>query len=158
MNGNSDTVTYAYNTYVDKAHITSFKRMRMLLGDILSTVKACRIVLDGIDECSVDQQKEIISTFLAIQKEAADSCKVLFSCRNDESHIKGALLRMSVISMKGQTGSAISLYVGEKVNELSNVFGGLDGKLLADIQQHLCSKAEGKRILLRCSSMSLIMA
>ena len=117
--------------------------MKALLRDIFSTVKACRIVLDGLDECAVEHQKEIISTFLSLQDNAADSCKIIFSSRNDESHIARLLSRKTVISMRGQTDSAIALYARERTNELSDVFGGLDDKFVTKINHQICSKAKG---------------
>ena len=136
-------VTYVYRTYVDNAQITSMKRMKALLREILSTFKACRIVVDGIDECDVEQQKEILSVFLALQDAAVDSCKIIFSSRNDESYIKRFLTRKSVISMRGQTDDAITLYAKQKINELSHMFGGLDERLLANMRQQISSEAKG---------------
>lgn len=141
-----DIVTYVYRTYVDVAQITSMKRMKALLCDILAAVKSCRVVLDGIDECNVEQQKGIVSTFLSFQSEAADSCKVLFSSRNDDSYIARQLSRKTVISLRGQTDEAIALYAKHKVCELSQVFDGLDETLLADMQRQICSKAEGNNL------------
>ena len=138
-----DIVTYVHRKYVDVAQVTSMKRMKALLSDILAVVKGCRIILDGIDECHVEQQKGIITTFLSLQNEAADSCKILFSSRNDESHIARQLRTKTMISLTGQTDEAIALYAKQKIGELSLVFEGLDETLLADMQRQICSKAEG---------------
>lgn len=148
-----DLVTYVYRSYVDSVRNTSIKRMKDLLREILSSLTTCRIVLDGIDECSVEQQKEIISTFLSLQDSAAESCKVLFSSRNDESHIKRLLSRKTVIHLKGQTDDAIALYVNQKVDELSHLFEGLDGGLLDAVRQRICSKAKG--VIPACSSRAI---
>ena len=136
-------MTYVHRKYVDIAQTTSMKRMKALLSDILAVVKSCRIILDGIDECNVEQQKAIISTFLSFQNEAADSCKILFSSRNDESHIARQLCRKTVISLRGQTDEAIAIYAKKKIGELSQVFEGLNENLLADMQRQICSRAEG---------------
>ena len=81
-------------------------RMKMLLSDILSSVKACHIVIDRIDECSIDEQKDIISTLLAIQKNTANSCRVLFSYRNHKGYIKDFLDQESVTSLQVQIDDA----------------------------------------------------
>lgn len=138
-----DIVTYVHRTYVDVTQITSLKRMKALLSDILAVLKGCRVILDGIDECNVEQQKLVILTFLSFQNEAADSCKILFSSRNDGSHITRQLSRKTVISLRGQTDEAIALYAKHKIGELSNVFEGLDETFLMDMQRQISSKAEG---------------
>ena len=138
-----ELVAYIYRSYVDVVKNTSTKRMKDLLHEILSSLGTCRIILDGIDECSVEQQKEIISTFLLLQDSASESWKVLFSSRNDESHIKRLLSRKTVIRLKGQTDDAISLYIKHKVNELSHLFEDLSSELLSRVRQRVGAKAQG---------------
>ena len=138
-----DLITYIYRSYVENVRSTSIKRMKDLLREILSSLSGCRIVLDGIDECATDQQKEIISTFLSLQDGAGDSCKVLFSSRNDESHIKRLLSRKIGVQMRGHTDDAIALYVNQKVGDLSSSFDGLDQVLLDKVRQRMCSQAQG---------------
>ena len=138
-----ELVAYIYRSYVDVVKNMSTKRMKDLLREILSSLGTCRIVLDGIDECGVEQQKEIISTFLSLQTSASDSCKVLFSSRNDESHINRLLSKKTVVRLKGQTEDAINLYVKHKVDELSHSFEDLSGELLSRIRQRVCAKAQG---------------
>ena len=136
MNSHSDIVTHAYSSYVPLAHSSyvglratyNLQRMKNLLSDILSSVKACRIVLDGIDKCHIEQQKVIISIFLATQRDAADSCKILFSCRNEEGYIKGSLIQSSIISLQGETDDAELEYrmlermlAGERLDTVSSL-------------------------------------
>ena len=143
LQSNWDMVTYVYSTYLESVWDPSIKRMKNIIREILSGLRACRIVLDGIDECNIDQQKEIISTFLSLQNGASDSCKILFSCRNDESHIKRLLSRKTIIQLRGQTDDAIALYVDYKVSELSQSFEGLERELLDEIKQRIGAEAKG---------------
>lgn len=143
LQSNWDVVTYVHRTYVENIWDPSIRRMKNLIREILSGLGASRIVLDGIDECSIDQQKEIISTFLSLQDSASDSFKILFSCRNDESHIKRLLSRKTIIQLRGQTDDAIALYVDYKVGELSQSFEGLQKDLLDGIKQRIRSEAKG---------------
>ena len=143
LQSNWDVITYVHRTYVESIWDPSTKRMKSLMREILSGLGACRIVIDGIDECSNDQQKEIISNFLSLQDGASDSCKILFSCRNDESHIKRLLSRKTIIQLRGQTDDAIALYVDYKVGELSQSFEGLEQNLLDKIKQRVRSEAKG---------------
>ena len=117
MNSHSDIVTYVYYSYTLEPN--DLPQMSRLLSEILSSVKACRIVLDGIDECGLEQQKEIILAFLAIQRGAADSCKILFSCRAEDGNIKGSLIQSTVISLQGETDDAKLEY-----RMLERVLGG----------------------------------
>ena len=158
LQSNWDMVAYVYRTYVESVWDPSIKRMKNLIREILSGIRACRIVLDGIDECSIDQQKEIISTFLSLQDGASDSCKILFSCRNDESHIKRLLSRKTIIQLKGQTDDAIALYVDYKVSELSQSFEGLERELLDKIKQRVRVEAKGTLNLgKRCISILIFL-
>ena len=154
LQSNWDMVTYVHRTYVESGWDPSIKRMKNLIREIFSGLRACRVVLDGIDECSIDQQKEIVTTFLTLQESASDSCKILFSCRNDESHIKRLLLRKTIVQLKGQTDDAIALYVDYKVSELSRSFEGLERQLLDKIRQRVCSEAKGT---LRPSQRSIVL-
>ncbi|KAL8792043.1 MAG: hypothetical protein Q9195_005384 [Heterodermia aff. obscurata] len=149
LQSKSYLVTYVYRTYVESVWNPSIKRMKNLIREILSGLGACRIVLDGIDECSIEQQKEIISTFLSFQDGASDSCKILFSCRNDESHIKRLLSGKAIIHLRGQTDDAIALYVDHKVDELSHSFEGLEKALLDKIKERVRSEAKGMFLWVR---------
>ena len=139
----SDTVAYIYRTYVDTFRSTSIRPMKELLREVLSSLGSCRIIIDGLDECGVDQQKDILSAFLGLQDSAAESCKILFSSRNDDSTIKRQLGRRTVINLKGQTDEAIAHYVRFNTDELSQSFEDLDQGMLDRIQQQVCSKAKG---------------
>ncbi len=139
-----DIVPYVHQHYIDTALHPSPKLMRKLLREVLAGIDCCRIVLDGIDECDEMQQREVLSTFLDLQQNAADSCKILFASRNDESHIKALLRKNMIIPMKGQTDDAIRLFVNSKIAELTDKFESLDDILLDRIRYRLSSKADGK--------------
>ena len=137
-------VPYVHQHYVDKALSPSPKLMRKLLREVLAGTDCCRIVLDGIDECDETQQKEVLSTFLDFQQNAADSCKILFASRNDENHIKNLLRKSTIIPLKGQTDDAIRLFVNSKIAELTDKFEFLSDIVLDRIRYRLSSKADGK--------------
>ena len=139
-----DIVPYVHQHYIDKALYPSPKLMRKLLREVLAGTDCCRIVLDGIDECDEAQQREVLSTFLDLQQNAADSCKILFASRNDENHIKNLLQKSTVIPMKGQTDDAIRLFVNSKIAELTDKFESLNDIVLDRIRYRLSSKADGK--------------
>ena len=141
---------YVHQHYLDTALYPSLKLMRKLLRDVLAGTDCCRIVLDGIDECDETQQREVMSIFLDLQQNAADSCKILFASRNDENHIKSLLRKSTIIPMKGQTDDAIRLFVNSKIAELTDKFESLSDIVLDRIRYRLSSKADGK--LLRSSN------
>ena len=139
-----DIVPYVHQHYIGKALYPSPKLMRKLLREVLAGTDCCRIVLDGIDECDEAQQREVLSTFLDLQQNAANSCKMLFASRNDENHIKNLLRKSTVVPMKGQTDDAIRLFVNSKVAELTDKFESLNDIALDRIRYRLSSKADGK--------------
>ena len=139
-----DIVPYVHQNYIDTALHPSPKLMRKLLREILTATNCCRIVLDGIDECEDAQQRDVLSTFLDLQQDATDSCKILFASRNDENLIKALLRHNTVIPMRGQTDDAIRLFVNSKIAELTDKFESLDDIVLDRIRYRLSSKADGK--------------
>lgn len=139
-----DLLPHIHQNYVDKALNPSLKVMKGLLAQVFSGLHSCRIVLDGIDECHETQQKEILSTFLSLQKNAPNSCKLLISSRVDEGYIKNVLRQKPSIRLKEHTTDAISLFVQQNVAELSDMFDSLEDDLLNRIRHELCSKAGGK--------------
>lgn len=118
--------------------------MKDLLAQVLSGLHLSRIVLDGIDECHETQQKEILSTFLSLQKNAPNSCKLLISSRVDEGYIKRMLRQNPTVRLKEHTADAISLFVEQNVAELSEIFDSLEEDLLTRIRRELCLKAGGE--------------
>ena len=141
-----DIVPYVHQHYIDIALYPSPKLMRKFLREVLAGTDCCRIVVDGIDECDETQQREVLSIFLDLQQNAADSCKILFASRNDENHIKALLRQNTIIPMKGQTDDAIRLFVNNKIAEITGKFESLDDILLERIRHRLCSKADGKLV------------
>ena len=139
-----DLLPYVHHNYVDKTLNPSSKSVRRLLSEMLASIECPRIVLDGIDECDEAEQKEIVSVFLELQKNAAESCKILFASRNDESDIKSLLQHKTLIALKGQTNEAIRLFVNSKVEDIKGKLGCLDGVLLDKIRFRLSSKAQGE--------------
>ena len=135
---------YVHQHYIDTALSPSPKLMRKLLREVLAGTDTCRIVLDGIDECDETQQRDVLSTFLGLQQNAGNSCKILFASRNDENHIKALLRQSTVIPMKGQTDDAIRLFVNSKIAELTDKFESLNDIVLDRIRYRLSSKADGK--------------
>lgn len=142
-----DIVPYVHQHYIDTTLYPSPKLIRKLLREVLAGTSCCRIVLDGIDECDETQQKEVLSTFLEFQQNAADSSKILFASRNNENHIKNLLRKSTIIPMKGQTDDAIRLFVNSKIAELTDKFEFLSDIVLDRIRHRLSSKADGKLLL-----------
>ena len=85
-----------------------------------------------------------MSVFPELQKNAAESCKVLFASRNDESHIRSLLQQETLIVLKGQTNETIRLFVDSKIEDIKRKFGCLDDVSLDKIRFRLSSKAQGE--------------
>lgn len=139
-----DLLPHIHQNYVYKALNPSLKCMKDLLAQVLSGLHLSRIVLDGIDECHETQQKEILTTFLSLQKNAPNSCKLLISSRVDEGYIKRILRQKPTVRLKEHTADAISLFVEQNVAELSEIFDSLEEDLLSRIRRELCLKAGGE--------------
>ncbi|RFU29393.1 hypothetical protein B7463_g6916, partial [Scytalidium lignicola] len=84
--------------YVDTKHVSkgippSRARLDELIPELLSTIETPRVVIDGLDECSDADQKEISAHILRLFTGPHTRCKVLFSSR-ESVNISGSLLNL----------------------------------------------------------------
>lgn len=76
-------------------------QLRILIPKLLQIIPYTRIVIDGIDECSKENQKTILKELRAVCIGPTTHCKVLFSSQR-EVHIRQTLSEQPQISLDGR--------------------------------------------------------
>jgi hypothetical protein len=115
-------------------------QLRSLVPQLLEIIPDARIVVDGIDECSKENQKAVLKELEAVYK-GPTRCKVLFSSRR-EVHIYKKLSEQARISLDGrqEVDWDIRSFVNYKITKLRTS----DQDLLGRIESILVEKANGE--------------
>jgi len=111
--------------------------------ELLDSIEACRVVIDGIDESSEADQKEILTHTLRLFTGVDIKCKILFSSRECTS-ISRILRKVPTISLSQRTESLekdIKLFIRQSLIDLRKSW---PNSLIDEIEQKMLKKAAGK--------------
>jgi hypothetical protein len=135
-----DLASLIANEYVDRLLNCSMKQLRVLIPQILELVPYTRIVIDGLDECSIGDQKEVLKEIPYLCLRSTIRCKILVASRR-EVYIREKLSGSQHISLEDreEVETDIRLYVKYKMTKLCTP--NLD--LLTEIESLLMEKANG---------------
>ena len=105
-----------------------------------------RVVIDGLDEYSEADQKEILTHIIRLFTGPNIRCKILFSSR-ESANISGALRKVPTISLSERTEKIekdIKLFIRQSLLDLRKSWpiSSID-----EIEQKMLAKAAGKLIL-----------
>jgi hypothetical protein len=116
-------------------------QLRLLVPQLLGIVDYTRIVIDGIDECLMENQKTILKELQALCTSPNSHCKILFSSRR-EVYICEKLSGMPQISLGGrqEVDFDIRSFVKYKVSKLRTS----DPELVDRVEKILVEKADGE--------------
>ena len=140
-----DICTLIANEFVYRGVSCGTTQLRVLVPQLLEIAANTRIIIDGIDECSKENQKAILKELEAIYTGTATRCKVLFSSRR-EVHIYKKLSQQPRISLdeRQEVDWDISSFVKYKITKLRTS----DQGLLDRIELVLVEKANGEDSML----------
>jgi len=115
-------------------------QLRVLIPQLLEIVPYARIIVDGLDECSIDDQKAVLKELQAICLRPIIHCKVLFSSRR-EVYIREKLSgnQHIVLEERGEVELDIRLFVKYKMTKLRTS----NRNLLKKIESLLVERADG---------------
>lgn len=135
-----DLASLIANEYVYRGSNCGMAQLRVLMPQILEVVPYTRIVIDGLDECSIDDQKAVLRELQAICLCPIIRCKVLFSSRR-EVCIREKLSGNPHIALeeRDEVESDIRLFVKCKVAKLRTS----NRDLLKKIESLLVERADG---------------
>lgn len=115
-------------------------QLRILVPQLLEVVPCTRIIMDGLDECSKEDQKIILKEIQSLCLGPRTHCKVLISSRR-EVYLREKLAGNQHISLeeRAEVESDIRLYVRYKMIKLHTS----NQNLLKRIESLLVEKADG---------------
>ncbi|KAM3064939.1 hypothetical protein ACMFMF_011556 [Clarireedia jacksonii] len=141
-----DICTLIANGFVYRGASCGMAQLKILVPQLLEIVSYTRIVVDGIDECSKENQKAILKELDAICTGSTTRCKILLSSRR-EVHIHKKLSQQPQISLDGrpEVDWDIRSFVKYKIAKLRTS----DQDLLNRIESVLVEKANGMFLWVR---------
>ena len=145
-----DMAPLVHQAYLQKGAALSMAGMRKLLKELLSNAVNTHIILDGIDECDIDNQSNILKSLFELQKHAGDSCRVLVSSR-DEPLIRKALSHKPHLVLDQKTTEGLNIYIKTSVEDLRDELdpSGFDSFLFERLENRLKNKAKGMFLWVR---------
>ena len=159
-----DLAVFVYNDFFGMHPKPTQKALVELLLKLLQAVGSARLVIDGLDEWSTHQQRELLGCLPGTQSNDRTSyiCKILISSR-DTLEISRNLVKKFKTSPVTSLSSAneriavnrsIACFVDARLAEIPSHFNNLDpqGTILANIKQKLLRKSNSK--ILKYASLS----
>lgn len=150
-----DLGVYVYDNYCQSSSVPTQKVLLSLLLELLQGLGSVRIVVDGIEEWAVTEQKEAVKnlTQLVSTNSSSHTCKILIASR-DTLEISRMLRkkgsRATSVSLSDEDeilriNNSITSLIEKKFVNLPDYFSDLDPDLatLAKVKQALLTKANG---------------
>jgi hypothetical protein len=142
LRGNLDLAPYIFENYANKGLAPSASRVKALLEKLLQTIPSIGIIIDGLDEYPVSDQRTILNEMLSLSKLPGGQCRILFSNRESEN-INRKLNGKPTISLRDQNVDLkkdIELYVHAELDTFRDTFGNA---LVDIIERKIVAKADG---------------
>ncbi|KAF5231060.1 hypothetical protein FAUST_9501 [Fusarium austroamericanum] len=140
-----ELISFIYDECVMSRSSPSVSCLKAIAPKLMTAFQDLRIIIDGIDEVSYSQHRELIKT-LASLAEVQINCKILFASQNIPT-IFSSLKSKPQLKLGEKTLSIekdIDLIVAASLQELSDRHdGGIPGSVLASIGKSIQEKAEG---------------
>ncbi|PON26980.1 NACHT domain-containing protein [Trichoderma gamsii] len=141
---NPDLITMAFTGFVEKHREPSLKVLRaMLVGSeekqgLLYGIPACRILIDGLDECDPKEQKFIVDDLLQLVRDVPEISRVLQKKQRNAGII-------SLSSEKDSVNQTIQEFVESRLRELVDEKESLQigEKFAEEIVRIIIDKADG---------------
>jgi hypothetical protein len=132
--------THIAHEYVYQILGCGLSQLRHLVPKLLAIVGNARIVIDGVDECSKDDQKSILKELLALCVAEERHSKILLSSRR-ETHIRKKMESKPDISLdeRNEVHWDIETFVRYEMTKVHI----LDQELRARLESILVEKANG---------------
>jgi hypothetical protein len=137
---NPDLATLISNEFVYKGMSCTSSQMRVLIPKLLEITGSTRIIIDGLDECSSQDQRLVLEQLQTLCQRTSYRCKIIFASRR-ELLISRELYKMPNITLGRHFNldSDIHDYVRSKMAELPTE----NQALLERIEMVLVEKSDG---------------
>ncbi|TVY46999.1 Vegetative incompatibility protein [Lachnellula occidentalis] len=154
LRANPDLAPYIFENYANKALAPTAARVKGLLEKLVQAIPSIRIIVDGLDEYPLSDQRTILNELLSLSKLHGAQCRILFSNRESEN-INKRLNGRPTISLRDQDvdlKNDIGLYVHAELDRLRGDFGNA---LIDRIERQIVAKADGMFLWVRLMMQSL---
>jgi len=156
---NLELAPLIHQAFVQKGQGRSAPTIKKVLKEIVLSVKALRMVLDGIDEWDQMAQRDTLKALVELQKHGGNNCKLLISSRKEPS-IGKSMPCKAHMHIDTQSIEGLHRYIKSNTEELRYRFPDFPPSIWARVSQHLQDKAQGmfswvrlvKTMLEECSS------
>ncbi len=78
---NTELAPYILDTFANQALRPTRKHLGVIIERLITSLSSVRVVVDGLDECAISEQEDIIGDLLSIKGSVPGACKILLSCR-----------------------------------------------------------------------------
>ncbi|KAK8057086.1 hypothetical protein PG996_011023 [Apiospora saccharicola] len=141
-----EAVPYIFAEYVGKARPSTGDSLRKVLQNIFSLITELRLVIDGIDEVTPSEHRNLLRDLLQLTKSAPNLKLLLVS--QDISTISLHLAKQKSITMSEERSSIekdLGLIVRDSLDEIAELHGGQIGEdVISTLESNILTKAEGK--------------
>lgn len=148
-----DICTLIANKYAYSGATSGMTQLRVLVPELLELVPYTRIVIDGIDECSEENQKSVLKE-LQMACKAKNSVKVLFSSRKEIQIYQRLSTQPKILLDKCQE---VDLDIQDFIEYSMAKLRTSDQNLQSKIKQILIKKANGDYLQPSCIDSILIL-
>jgi len=143
LRANRDLAPYIFENYANKGLAPSAARVKGLLENLVQAIPSIRIIVDGLDEYPLSDQRTILNELLSLSRLPGGQLRILFSNRESEN-INKRLNSKPTISLKDQKVDLkkdIELYVHAELDSFRGDFGN---DLIDRIEREIVAKAKGE--------------
>ncbi|TVY25509.1 Vegetative incompatibility protein HET-E-1 [Lachnellula hyalina] len=154
LRADRDLAPYIFENYANKGLAPSAARVKGLLEKLVQAIPSIRIIVDGLDEYPLSDQRTILNELLSLSKLPGGQCRILFSNRESEN-INRRLNGKPTISLRDENVDLkkdIGLYVHAELDSFRGDFGN---DLIDRIERQIVAKADGMFLWVRLIMQSL---
>ena len=137
-----ELASFVHQAYLQKALGRSAPTMKKLMKDLLSTNRAVRIVIDGIDEWNRTAQKDTLKALVELQKHGGSNCKLLIASRK-EPWIRDAITHKVHVEIDSKSAEGLLRYIDSTTDSLQGHFQDFTPELWERLTLKLQDKACG---------------
>ena len=140
---NRTLAPYVLEMFANNGLKPSRKSLGTIVERLLNSLPNVRIVIDGLDECSLEDQEDCLNNLTRIKGAVPDTCKIMVSSRKIPSLTK-LLQSVHMIRLEDnayESDRAISRFIESELEKLKSRFSP---DIIDYLQQKLKSKANGE--------------
>lgn len=140
---NTEIAPYIIENFANHGLRPTTKHLRAIVEKMISVLSSVRVVVDGLDECSEEDQQEVLENALKLNRRNPGDCKILISSRRLPSLIK-VLQNRPTLRLEDNAehiNGAIAAVVCDCLAALRHNFRE---PLIDELEQRILSKADGR--------------